>query len=407
MFKVKLSIQNSLRGFLGWIQKYVWRRQTLYGILLLLFLVLLVYQLSVIPSKFAQEEMTYATETQSYTAIGRNPLSLPHKLASFSISLVTDSARWIRAISIVFFGFCVVALYRILKRWHSDQIALFATVLFATNASALAVARLGTPLVLLFGWSIVISLLLWMQHGNSRKIAPFSLIVISAALLYVPGAPYFFLLLGLLFRQKLVTTIRTLKNSTLAIAIGAALFVLLPLLISFIRDPLVLKEWLLLPDTIAFKSIIVNILRVPSAFIYRTPIEPLLNVGRLPILDVAAGGFFLMGLYAYQKYIKLERTRIMILTALLSIIIGALGEVAIAAVLLMPFVYSVIAAGISFVLDEWYGVFPKNPFARSFGLLLVTFVVLMSIYYQLTRFLVVWPQTPETRAVYNLSGLIQ
>ena len=114
-----------------------------------------------------------------------------------------------------------------------------------------------------------------------------------------------------------------------------------------------------------------------------------------------------MGLYAYQRHIKLERTRIMLLTAVLSIILGALGEVTVATVILLPFVYSVVGAGISFVLDEWYGVFPRNPFARSFGLLLVTLVVLMSTYYQLTRFMVVWPQTPETRAVYNQSSLIQ
>ncbi len=72
----------------------------------------------------------------------------------------------------------------------------------------------------------------------------------------------------------------------------------------------------------------------------------------------------------------------MILTAVFGVILGALGEVTIGVVLLLPFVYSVIAAGISFILDEWYRVFPKNPFARSFALLLVTAVILTSIYYQ-------------------------
>jgi hypothetical protein len=97
----------------------------------------------------------------------------------------------------------------------------------------------------------------------------------------------------------------------------------------------------------------------------------------------------------------------MILTAVFGIILGALGQVTIGIVLLLPFVYSVIAAGISYILDEWYSVFPRNPFARSFGLILVIFIVLMSIYYQSTRFFVVWPQTPETRSVYDQSGLIQ
>jgi hypothetical protein len=133
----------------------------------------------------------------------------------------------------------------------------------------------------------------------------------------------------------------------------------------------------------------------------------LINVASLPVLDVASGGFFLIGLYAYYKNSKLERTRIMVLTALFGIVLGALGEITIAVVLLLPFVYSVVAAGISFVLDEWYSVFPRNPFARSFGLLIITSVVLMSVYYQATRFFVVWPQTPETREVYNQPNLVQ
>jgi len=404
---VRIKLQKSFVGFWLWAKGFFWRRQAIYGLLLMALLAVIVMQLSIIPSKFATVEIDYATQSQNYTSIGQNPLSLPHKLATFTVTKFTDSARWVRAISIVFFGFCVVALYRILKRWHSDQIALFSTVLFATNATVLAVGRLGTPLVLLFGWSIIISLLLWLQHGYSRRVAPFFLIVFSAALLYVPGAPYFFILLAMMFGKKLINTLLGLKRSTMVTAIFAAAFVLFPLALSFVGDIAIFKAWLLLPESIELKSIIVNILRVPSAFIYRSPVDPLLSVGRLPIFDVASGGFFLMGLYAYQRHIKLERTRIMLLTAVLSIILGALGEVTVATVILLPFVYSVVGAGISFVLDEWYGVFPRNPFARSFGLLLVTLVVLMSTYYQLTRFMVVWPQTPETRAVYNQSSLIQ
>ena len=404
---MRVKLQKSTISFWGWAKDFFWRRQTIYATILLVLLAAIVMQLSILPSKFAMSEIDYATQSQSYTSIGQNPLSLPHKLATYTVTIFSDSARWVRAISIVFFGFCVVALYRILKRWHSDQIALFSSLLFATNATALAVGRLGTPLVMLFGWAIIISLLLWLQHGNSRKIAPFFLIVFSASLLYVPGAPYFFILLGLLFGKKLLYTVSKLKRSTMVVAIISAIFVLLPLILSFFSDIAVLREWLLLPEKIEIRSIVIDILRVPSAFIYRSPVDPLLNVGRLPILDVASGGFFLIGLYAYQKHIKLVRTRVMILTAVLSVILGALGEVAVASVILLPFVYSVVGAGINFVLNEWYGVFPKNPFARSFGLLLVTFVVLMSVYYQLTRFLVVWPQTPETRAVYTQSSLIQ
>jgi 4-amino-4-deoxy-L-arabinose transferase-like glycosyltransferase len=404
---VKNKLKNNMSLSWKWIQDFFWRRQALYGLLLTLLLVLVVFQLSKIPIFYAEAEVLYAKSAQTLSSISENPLSLPHKIASFIGLQFSDSVQSVRGVSIVFFGLCVVALYRILKRWHSDKIALFASAMFATNATVLAVGRLGTSLVLLFCWSIVISLLLWLQHGSSRKVAPFTLIVISAGLLYVPGAPYFFLLMLLLFGKKLRRTIKSIKRSVVYTAIFVGILVIIPLFISFAQNPELFKQWLLLPPTIDWGTIPRNILRVPSAFIYRTPVYPLLNIGRLPVFDVASGGLFLIGLYAYQKHAKLERTRIMLATALLSVVIGALGELAIAIVLLLPFVYSVIGAGISYLLDEWYSIFPKNPFARSFGLLLITFIVSVSIYYQLTRFLVVWPQTPETRAVYNQSGLIQ
>jgi hypothetical protein len=390
-----------------WAKGFFWRRQSIYGALLILLLLGIIMQLSLIPSQFAQVEVDYSSQVISYSMIGEDPLSLPHKLASYAVLKFSDSARAVRAVSIVVFGICSLALYRILKRWHSDKIALLATAMFATNATVLIVARLATPLVLIFSWSIVIAVLLWLQHGNSHRVAPFSLLVISAFLLYVPGAPYFFSLLVILFGHRLLKTAKKLKSSTIYVALISGILVITPLVLSFVNNINLLKQWLLLPEVIELSSVPYNLLRIPSAFIYKTPIDPLFNIDSLPILDVAAGGLFLIGLYAYYKNSKLERTKIMLITALFGIILGALGQTFIAIVLLLPYIYSVIAAGISYVLDEWYSVFPKNPFARSFGLILVTIVVLFSMYYQITRFLVVWPQTPETRAVYNQSGLLQ
>ncbi len=83
------------------------------------------------------------------------------------------------------------------------------------------------------------------------------------------------------------------------------------------------------------------------------------------------------------------------------LVVGALGQTTTAVLLTLPFAFSIIAAGIEFLLDAWDDVFPRNPFAKSFGLLLITTVILFSAYYQLTRFIVVWPRTPETRTLYS------
>jgi hypothetical protein len=398
---------NNLASLWNWVKNFVWRRHSVYAMIVCGIVLFLLFHLSVIPAQVADYEITTYKSTQDISSIVDNPLYLPYKAVALAGHYFSDSVRALRAISILFFGVCIVGLYRVLKRWHSDKIALLTTILFASNATVLAIARLASPLVLLFSWSLFIAILLWIQHGKSRRVAPLSLAIIGGLLLYIPGAPYFFLLLFILFARKVRQALRKIKPSALYVSVVVVLLFATPLVFSFIGDTTLIRDWLLLPDIINWSEVPRNILRVPSAFIYRAPVQPLLTIGRLPIFDVASGGLFLLGLYAYQKYMTLERTKVMLLTGVLAIVLGALGQVTLAFVIVLPFTYAVIAAGVSFLLDEWYKVFPKNPFARSFGLLLVVLTLLMSVYYQTTRFLTVWPQTPETREVYDKSRLVR
>lgn len=379
----------------------------LYPVVFFLGIIVVLYYVSLIPKGASLTEIDFYYASSSLNEIFSNPLYLPYKLANYFMGELSPSIRTARALSVIVFGMSIYALYKILRRWHSQKIALFATVLFGTNATVLAIARLGTPLVLLFSWSIILSILLWIQHGSSRKIASLSLVIVGAMLLYIPGAPYFFLLLLILFVNKYKVFLNSVSNATLYVGVVIGLISISPLVFSMVSDISILREWLLIPSSIEWDMIPRNILQVPSAFIYQSPNNPLISVGRLPIFDVASGGLFLLGLYNYYKNYKLERVRIIILVTLLSIVLGALGQITAGFILVIPFAYAVIAAGISLLLNQWYEVFPRNPFARSFGLLAIVVMLSFSVYYQLHRFLIVWPQTPETRQEYNQPRLLQ
>jgi hypothetical protein len=383
------------------------RGKFIYPAIFFLSLIAILYYISLIPIGGSQTEINFYYSTSSLNEIFANPLSLPYKLVNFFLSQLSPSIRTARALSVVVFGISVFSLFKILKRWHSAKIALFSCVLFGTNATVLSIARLGTPLVLLLSWSIILSILAWLQYGKSRKIAPLGLAVVGALLFYIPGAPYFYLLLLLLFANKLRSFFSSIQKPTLFIGIFLGVLALSPLIYQVATNNVVLREWLLIPPSVDWGAIPRNILRVPSAFIYRAPDNPLINVGRLPIFDVASGGLFLLGLYGYYKNYKLERVRIMLLSALFAIVLGALGQVTAGFIIVIPFAYAVVAAGISLLLDEWYRTFPNNPFARSFGIIAIVVMLSFSVYYQLNRFLIVWPQTPETRQEYNQPRLLQ
>lgn len=404
---MKHKIQRQFLDLFGWAKAFFWRRQSIYAGLLIALLVGVVWQLSIIPPRAAIQEVEYANSVSSISQIIENPISLPHKALSYVGLASSDSIRIIRSISIIIFGVSAVALYRILKRWHSDRIALFATAMYATNATVLTIGRLGTPLVMLFCWSFVVALVLWLLHGKSRHTAPVTLLILSTLLLYIPGGIYFLLLFAATYINKIRAALKLVRRKSFYVAIGVSLILLAPLVVAVARNTEILRQWLLLPDTINLSSILTNILDVPSAFIYRAPPEALFTIGRLPILDVASGGLFLIGLYAYQRYVKLERTRFMIITTAIAIVLGALGQTIAAIVIVLPYAFIVIAAGLSYLLDQWYSVFPKNPIARTFGFLLLTLLICFSVYYQLYRFFIAWPQSPETRAVYDQVRLIK
>jgi hypothetical protein len=97
----------------------------------------------------------------------------------------------------------------------------------------------------------------------------------------------------------------------------------------------------------------------------------------------------------------------MVLSALFAILLGALGQVTAGFIIMIPFAYIVVAAGINLLISEWYKIFPHNPFARSFGILAVVIMLSFSVYYQMCRFLIVWPQTPETRQEYRYPRQLQ
>lgn len=397
------------RNFSSFIVRAVrltWRLENLPLFLgLVVFIVISIF-LSHTPERAGISELQTAAQASSFRDIASNPVNAPHKLLTLLLTELSPSVRSVRVVSMMFATATAIAMFYMLKHWHKPQTAVLTTAAFAGSAIVLAVGRLGTPVVTVMSFYAFAGLLLWDLHTRSNKAAPIVVLMALAALLYVPGFVWFALIVGIVYGGRLRVLFRHIRLRTVLFGTLLAILLIVPLVHGFVREAGTINEWLLLPPHLDWAQVPRSILRVPSAFIYRMPTEPLVNVGRLPVFDVASGLLFLVGLNAYRQKLRLDRTRVMLGSALVAVIIGALGQTLLAVVFLLPFAFSVIAAGIEYLLDEWYAVFPRNPLARSFGLIIITSTILFSTYYQLTRFFVVWPQAPETRATYNQSRIL-
>ncbi len=395
------NLFSKFKAFSLWLKDIIFRRETITLILITAFFVFIFGVFSKVPEGAAEVEVASAEAASSLTKILENPVNAPYKILTFILTSISESVRMARVASFMYLLATSYALFYVLNHWHKTQTAILVSAAFATNSIVLAIGRLGAPLISVFSWYVFAGLLLWQLHTRSNKIIPFVTLAMLGALLYTPGVLWFCLVVGIVYWNRIRRLFKHVKLAAILYGAFVGLVLVIPLILGFIRNPETINTWLLLPQEFVWDDIWRSALAVPSAFLYRMPEAPLINVGRLPVFDVASGVLFLVGLNAYRAKFRLDRTRIMIGIALVGILIGALGQTIIAVVLLLPFAYSIIAAGIEFLLDEWQRVFPKNPFARSFGTVLLTVAVAFSAYYHLTRFLVVWPQTPETKAVYT------
>lgn len=386
--------------------KWVWRKQTLIGLSIFALLFAICLGLSGIPEGASQQEIATAQSASSVSEILKNPVNAPFKIITFAVTKYSPTVRLVRFVSFLFYALACIALFYALRHWHTLQASAITTAAFATNSVVLATGRLGTPLIAFMGFFVFSSLILWQLHSKSNKLVPALVLMAAALFLYTPGVVWFMGILGIFYFNRIKIPYLNVRKS--AVIIGAFLAVLLisPLIMSFVRDSSYLKEWLLIPDRFSLSNILTSLVNVPAGFIYKMPEYPLINISQLPVFDLSSGILFLIGLNAYRKKVKLDRTRLMFVSVIFGFFAGAMGQVIPAIIFLLPFAYSIIAAGIEFLLDEWYSIFPRNPIARSFGLILVTLAGIFSIYYQTSRFFVVWPQTPETRAEYRQSRII-
>jgi uncharacterized protein YqhQ len=69
--------------------------------------------------------------------------------------------------------------------------------------------------------------------------------------------------------------------------------------------------------------------------------------------------------------------------------------------ILIPFAYILIAAGITFMLQQWFTVFPRNPVAKNIGVAIMTLAVVTTTFYHINHYYVAWPNAPQTIKTYN------
>jgi hypothetical protein len=363
---------------------------------------LLVWQLGALTPGYADTELNTHVASTTFKGIYDNPLNAPFTLVNHALLYLNQQSLFLgRTIAVGLSFITLVTFYFLIRNWHGTRTAVYATILFGTSALFLHTARLGTPMVLSYLLFLVMAAGFWLKQQQSRW-AIFFVCFIAALLLYIPGM-IIFLAVGAVWQWRVLDA--TFKKHLGIVTIGAGLFTaaIAPLAWALYRNHALIKEWIGLPATGLPELMVIlkNAALVPVNVLLHNKADPVSWLGTAPVLDVFTIVMLLIGVITYFRSIALRRTQSLIAFFILMVGLIALGG-PITIVVLLPFIYVMVAGGIYHSLQEWLSVFPRNPVARWFGIGLVSIAVLFAATYHLRHYFVAWPQARATSESFTV-----
>lgn len=325
----------------------------------------------------------------------------PQRALDYALfKLAGDQVIFYRIVSAIVAFAAVGAFFFLIKHWISLRVAALSTALFASSSWVIHDARWAQPEAIL-----LLALPLILLAGTMQKIKEYDpllpLTSLAAALmLYIPGFWAFFLAGVIVVFRDLLDAWQELSTKARALWAGVFVLALLPLVAGLTR-PGILKSWLGVPENVSLPAFLENIRQLPGQLFINGIPESILWLPGTPILDAVTAVFFALGAaytirdsrYPIRRYVLIAAG------ALAVILIGFIGPVYIS--LLLPLVYVFVAFGVAFLLEQWFHIFPKNPMARSFGLIIVSTLVFLTCSYHIFRYHHAWPRSPETSEVFK------
>jgi hypothetical protein len=381
----------------------LWRPAGVVIVVALLSYILFFHNLAhFLPGYAAREVYTYQT-AGSLHAIMNDPLNAPYKIVLYAVMQLGHHS--LLATRIVAAAFAVAAsllFFMVARGWFGYRSALLGTIMFASSAGFLHIARLGSALILQMGLLLLLATAVWWRN-EQRPSQPKLLLTLLAfaALWYVPGMIWFELLaVWVLHKQLRYAAWRLGWQQRTA---GLVLFLVLvaPLIRAFVLSPHLLLTFAGLPQQFA-----------PPLEMAQNIAGSLLSVGfhsnglsslwlaHLPLLNVTEIVLLALGVYTLVRRVALRRSLYILAATVLSLLlIGLNGPVDISS--LLPLLYLVIAGGLYELLRRWMSVFPRNPFARFAGVFCIIAMLFFSVLYQYRVYFVAWPHNAVTRQTFT------
>ena len=336
---------------------------------------------------FAQNGLSQAeidSATNSFY-LGKNGIlqgdlvDLPYRLLQkASIKFLGLSPYTVKLPSIMIGLLLGFLLALLLNRWFKNNVSLLAATLIILSTPFLFLAGSGTPLIMLVFWP---TLLLWLgsKIQGEKKPKPlycFMFIIAMLGAIFTPYMIYFaiFCVIFVAMQPHLRFIVKKLPKIPLFICILVALAGFGILGFSIYYHPEVLRE-LLFSANFQIGDFWNNIgIGLARVFSWHSSLE---GVFLAPLISLPILGLALIGLFSTTKSFFASRNSIATILIIFCLIITGFNPDAVVFIIL-PFSI-LVAHGLKYLLEKWYGLFPRNPYARiaALGPLAILFALII------------------------------
>ena len=394
-----------MKKITGWLQDY-WQETVFVLIALLVIVLSLWYRLATLNNGYTSGELQIhhllLNHAYTFKYLWHNLVYAPYTLGLIIVQFFGGKGLLaIRSIA------CVIGLitswmfFYIIWRWYGNLVAFLSTAIFISSLWFLQSSRNGEAIILFsFGatFMILVGMLSRARRWSSPKIILTA--IISLSLLYIPGFVWFLVLGTVLQRNFIKTEWKALSQPVKVLLLLLVAAFLTPIVWMSISDYNLPTALLGLPSIYSFHGILSRLTHFPlSLFIYNTQ-NNFFSLGHMPIINIFSDTMIVLGLYYVAAKIHLNRVKLLIPGVLLSWLLYAIGG-AVPIYLVMPFWFCLIASGLSYLLKQWYTVFPFNPIARPIGVSLLCVAVASVCFLQVNQYYIAWSHAPNTIATYS------